>query len=232
MNQPNEYLTARLDGIRASLLAQHLGGRGLPNSTIGSERETFLREFLAKVFPSNFRFTRGAITDSNGLISGQIDIAVEYPFLPSFPMPTSEERLLLAESVAAIIEVKSDLVGQWSQVQSTVRAVKPLKRKWKGSTSLRGGAIGFDGDSESSIPIIAVGYRGHTTLDGLQQRMDTTPELDRPDAAFVIDSGCFTGLGCTAHGVYGLYGFCIVLSRLTAAVAAAESDILAYVNNN
>ncbi len=229
MSKPNKYLLSRLEGIRASLLAQHLGGRGLPNATIGSEREVFLRDFLGRVFPTSFRFTSGAITDSSGLITGQIDVAVEYPFLPSFPMPTSGERLLLAESVAAVIEVKSDLVGQWSQIQSTVRAIKPLRRRWMGSVSLASGMIGFGGGSESSIPTIAVGYCGHTTLEGLQQRMESTPEAERPDAAFVIESGCFTGFGCNAHGVLGLYGFCLVLSRLTAAVASAESDLLAYV---
>lgn len=229
MSTLNEYLRARLEGIRSALLAQHQGGQGLPNATVGTERETFLREFLSKVFPSPFRFTGGAITDSHGQITGQIDIAVEYPFLPSFPMPASGERLLLAESVAAVIEVKSDLVGQWTQVQSTVRAIRPLKRNWKRSTSLRGGAIMMTGASETSIPVIAVGYRGHTTLDGLKQRMDSTLADERPDAAYVIDSGCFAGLGCEAYGIGGLYGFCIVLSRLTAAVSAADSDLLAYV---
>ena len=82
----------------------------LPGATVGSERETFLRKFLQKVFPTHRRFATGAITDSQGAISGQVDIAVEYPFAPSFPMPSTDERLLLAESVAIVIEVKSDLI--------------------------------------------------------------------------------------------------------------------------
>lgn len=229
MSIPNPHLVARLTGIQHALMAQHMGGRGLPNATIGSERETFLREFLGKVFPSHYRFTSGAITDSSGGISGQVDIAVEYPFLPSFPMPASGERLLLAESVAAVIEVKSDLSGQWGQVQSTIRALRPLRRRWKGTVSLFGGGIGFGGDSETPIPVIAVGYTGHTTLDGLRQRLLTTADHERPDAAFVVESGCFIGFGIEAFGSLGVYAFCAALSQLTAAVAAAESNLFQYV---
>ncbi|MEY3480338.1 MAG: hypothetical protein RIQ71_1113 [Verrucomicrobiota bacterium] len=227
MNNP--HLIARLTGIQQALMAQHLGGRGMPNAAIGSERETFLREFLGKVFPSHYRFTSGAITDSTGSISGQIDIAVEYPFLPSFPMPASGERLLLAESVAAVIEVKSDLSGQWGQVQSTIRALRPLRRKWKGTVGLIGGGIRFGSGSETPVPTIAVGYTGHTTIDGLKQRLDTTIEQERPDAAFVVQSGCFVGFGMKASGPLGIYALCIAVSQLTAAIAAAESDPLMYV---
>ena len=111
----NPHLVARLTGIQQALMAQHVGGTGLPNAVIGNERETLLREFLQKVFPSHFRFSSGAITDSEGRLTGQIDIAVEYPFIPSFPMPASNDRLILAESVLAAIEVKSNLVSQWNQ---------------------------------------------------------------------------------------------------------------------
>jgi hypothetical protein len=225
---PNQHLLARLAGIQQALIAQHMGGRGLPNATIGSERETFLREFLAKVFPSQYRFASGAITDAAGRLSGQIDIAVEYPFLPSFPMPASAERLLLAESVATVIEVKSDLSSQWDQVAATTRAVRPLRRKWKGTVSLSGGAIGFGGDRETPIPLIAVGYTGHTTVDGLKGRLASTQPDSHPDAAFVVESGCFVGFGVEAIGAWGFYAFSVILSKLMSEVAAAESDILAY----
>ena len=93
-------------------MTQHSAGRGLPNAMAGNERETFLREFLQQLFPSHRRFSTGAITDSTGNITGQVDIAVEYGFVPSFPMPSTTERLLLAESVALVIEVKSNLDDQ------------------------------------------------------------------------------------------------------------------------
>jgi hypothetical protein len=227
MNNPT--LIARLVGIQQALMAQHFGGQGMPNAVIGSERETFLREFLGKVFPSHYRFTTGAITDSNGALSGQVDVAVEYPFLPSFPMPASSERLLLAESIAAVIEVKSDLSSQWRQVQSTIRALRPLRRKWKGTVGLSGGGIQFGGSCETPVPTIAVGYTGYTTIEGLEQRLKTTVDHERPDAALVVQSGCFVGFGFKASGPLGIYALCIVLSQLTAAIAAAEADLLLYV---
>ena len=149
-------------------MAQHRGGVGMPNAVIGNERETFLREFLQEVFPSHFRFTGGAICDHTGRISGQVDIAVEYPFPPSFPMPGSSERLVLAESVLAAIEVKSDLVGQWDQATATVYAVKQPQRDVSPLLS-------FGPPPAALIPTIVIGYRGHKTREGLQQRLASTP---------------------------------------------------------
>ena len=74
----NSHLVQRLTGIQSALMAQHIAGRGLPNAMIGSERETFLREFLQKLFPAHRRFAPGTITDSTGRLTGQVDIAVEY----------------------------------------------------------------------------------------------------------------------------------------------------------
>src|SRR6266853_1533627 len=104
----NPHLVQRLQAIQQALLAQRAAGVGLPAAVAGGERETFLGEFLQKVFPSHRRFATGAITDSSGRLSGQVDIAIEFGLVPSFPMPASEERLLLAESVAMVIEVKSN----------------------------------------------------------------------------------------------------------------------------
>jgi hypothetical protein len=46
----------------------------MPSASKGSERETFVRDFLEAVFPSTFRFGSGAVTDSDGNCSGQMDI--------------------------------------------------------------------------------------------------------------------------------------------------------------
>lgn len=219
----NQHLVNRLQGIQQALLAQHLGGRGLPNSVIGNERETFLREFLQKVFPSHFRFTGGVITDAQGRLSGQIDIAVEYPFIPSFPMPGSSERLILAESVLAAIEVKSNLIAQWEQMTATVHAVRQLERNMA--------PIMWTGEPPPArIPCIAVGYRGHATLESLRERISSTPEGHRPDAALVIESGCFEGLGGWATGAAGLYALCAFLIRLATQLHAAAPDMLAYLH--
>lgn len=170
----NQYLLQRLTAIQQVLLAHRSGSINLPSAVAGAERETFLREFLEKVFPSHRRFSSGAITDMAGNISGQVDIAIEFGFSPSFPMPNANQRLLLAESVAAVIEVKSDLSSQWAEVARTTAAVKLLRRDLK--------AITMVGDSVPSqyIPVIAVGYTGHSTLDGLRTVCLRLPRRSAP----------------------------------------------------
>lgn len=217
----NPHLEQRLTGIQGALLAQYLAGRGLPNATIGSERETFLREFLQKLFPSHRRFATGVITDAESRLSGQVDIAVEYGFVPSFPMPSTEERLLLAESVALVIEVKSDLVSQWGQVRETTSKVKSLRRHLNP-------ILTFGEGPPVTIPCIAVGYTGHAKVEGLQERLATTPETERPDAALVVQSGCFTGFGMTAHGALGLYALCLAINVLFTQIGFASPDLVAY----
>jgi len=205
-------------------MAQHSAGRGMPNATSGSERETFLREFLQQVFPAHRRFATGAITDSAGAISGQVDIAVEYGFVPSFPMPSTSERLLLAESVALTIEVKSDLSAQWGQVCETTARVKSLQRDLKPIMTL-------GGQLPASIPCIAVGYTGHSTVQGLTERLATTPDAQRPDGALVIQSGCFSGFGIDASGPLGLYALCHVVNRILTRLAYAAPNLMSYVRN-
>lgn len=217
----NPFLLQRLTGIQSALIAQHQGGHGLPNATIGAERETFLREFLQKVFPSHRRFATGVITDSQANISGQIDIAVEYGFVPSFPMPGTEERLLLAESVALVIEVKSDLSAQWGQVRETSARVKSLSRQMNA-------IMAFGNGPPEKIPCIAVGYSGHNTIAGLQERLESTPECERPDGALVISSGCFVGFGMTAQDALGLYALCLAINVLFTQIGFASPDLVGY----
>jgi hypothetical protein len=61
------------------------------------------------VLPPIYRFGTGVITDVGGNLTGQVDIVMEFPLTASFPMPAGKQRLYLAESVAAVIEVKSNL---------------------------------------------------------------------------------------------------------------------------
>ena len=190
----------------------------------GNERETFLREFLQQLFPAHRRFSTGAITDSAGAITGQVDIAVEYGVVPSFPMPSTAERLLLAESVASVIEVKSNLSAQWQQACETTARVKNLRRHLNPIMTLGKGPL-------TSIPCIAVGYTGHSTIDGLTDRLATTPEAQRPDAALVIQSGCFSGMGVNASGAFGLYALCLVINNILTSVAHAAPNLASYVQN-
>ncbi len=205
-------------------MAQHSGGRGLPNATAGNEREIFLREFLLRLFPAHRRFATGAITDSTGAITGQVDIAVEYGVVPSFPMPSTDDRLLLAESVALVIEVKSNLSAQWEQVCKTTARVKSLRRHLNPIMT-------FGEGPPTSIPCIAVGYTGHSTIDGLTDRLASTPETRPPDAALVIESGCYSGFGLTTSGAFGLYALCLGINHILITLGFAEPNLLSYAQN-
>lgn len=156
-----------------------------------------------------------------GIRSGQVDIAIEFGFVPSFPMPGTEERLLLAESVACVVEVKSNLIGQWDQVRETTRRVRELRRHLN-PIMMMGGA------PSEYIPSIAVGYTGHNAVEALQNRLDETPEAERPDAALVIQSGSFVAFGMTATGAFGLYGLCLGINILFSQVGFVAPDLAAY----
>jgi hypothetical protein len=224
--QHNEQLGQRLEGIRQILLAHHSAGAVLPNASNGNERETLVREFLAKVFPPPFRFGAGAVIDQSGKTSGQLDVVAEFPFFPSFPTPGAAERLYLAESISFVIEVKSDLAAQWSQVEQTAEALLPLRRAWRAHLSFHGGSLEISDASVSRIPFVAVGFRGYKSIDALEQKLKATPESKRPDAALVIESGAYVGLLTAARGIgpAGLFEFCVEAAYFATNILTAHPD--------
>lgn len=176
----NPHVATRLEDIRAVLVAQGHAARSLSSASKGREREIFVNEFLSKVFPSHFRFGTGDITDVEGRKSGQVDIVVELPFFPSYPVPGGAPRLYMAEGVASAIEVKSNLRTEWADVERTTVAIKALvprriRTMWMGM------------DFPDTTPVVAIGYAGYKTLEGLVDRMLNTSEERRPDVALVLE---------------------------------------------
>jgi hypothetical protein len=232
----NQHLATRLSSIRDALMAHYKGGRGLPTVMAGSERETLLDKYLQQVLPPIYRFGRGTITDSKGGRSGGLDIVMELPFAPNFPMPAGDQRLYLAESVAAVIEVKSNLSSQWSEVESTVAAVKTLRRDLREPeryVEATPPATEPQLKISDIIPCYVVGYMGHTTIEGLQHRLASTAETCRPDGALVIDSGCFVGFTGAAHSDQGLFAFVVELvAQVNLIVGSAYPNIRAYLHGS
>jgi len=189
-----EALCTRLEGIRRILLAHYEAGANFPSASKGNEREVLVREFLSQVFPSPYRFGSGAVIDAHGAQSGQLDIVVEFPFLPSFPTPGVRERLYLVESVGAVIEVKSNLQTQWRQVRKSTAKVRPLHRDWRAPASFTSqGGHSAVGQSMSRVPFLAVGFRGPSTPARLQKLLNECDEHERPDGLLVLDSGAYSG---------------------------------------
>lgn len=217
---PNQHVLQRLTGLQTILAGVHQSGAGLSSATVGQERAAFIDEFLAKVLPPIYRFGTGDATDASGKRSGQLDVVVEYPFAPSLPMVgAGQTRLYLAESAAAVVEVKSNLSSQWGDAVQTANALAPLQRSF-------GSTMSFGPGPTPRIPIFAVGYTGWKTIQPLQTHLNNAPNLD---GALVIDSGLYVSKsGLTATGPWALWGLICDLHGITNSLQSASTSPAGY----
>lgn len=191
----------------------------------GAEREGFLREFLRACHPPVYRFGTGDITDSAGHRSGQADVVVEYPFAPSLTL-SEDARLYLAESVAAVIEVKSDVAKQWAEVEATAKSIGSVTRSYSGGM-VAFGKLNAD-VIKGSIPVIAVGYTGWAKLETLREHVST----GTVDGILVIDQSLFVSsprLGdIEATEAWSLWAMLCALHAATEAIGATRVDLSLY----
>ena len=205
----NQLVLDRLKGIQSMLKAVHQSSSGLSTATTGTERAEFIDGFLSGVLPAPFRFGTGDATDRSGKHSGQLDVVVENPFCPSLPIVGGGQiRLYLAEAVAAVIEVKSNVENQWPQVLETAAKLEPLRRQ------LRGHAwVGRQ--PTKRIPFFAVGYEGWKQQDTLKAKL----REGTIDGILVIDPGLFASNSnfgdILSSGEAALWGFISCLHEAT-----------------
>ncbi len=207
-NETLDALLQRMEGMRSSLLSIHEASGATTATVRGIEREQFVNVVLAQAFTPPFRFGTGQAFDRNGRASGQLDIVIEFPFLPSFPVPgLSSPRRYLAEGVAAVIEVKSNLESQWNEVLTTASNLALVERRFGGG-SMVGGDL-------SRIPLFVVGYKGWRKKDTVARKI----EGKETDGALLIDSGIFIskpdfGAVYTAIAPWALLAFidCIAIA--------------------
>ncbi len=187
-------LIDRLSGIHGILMASFEASAKMSSSTIGSERENFVKYFLSDILPPPFRIGSGDIIDSKQQRSGQVDIVIEYPFLPSFPLPNGEKRLYFAEGVAAVIEVKSEIAQQWQDVLRTKSSVKALERKYERVVTRHHGEEYSHGvEFYNKIPVYGVGYKGWARIETLREK--TSPNNEGKidiDGLLVLESKLFS----------------------------------------
>ena len=207
----------------------------MPTAMVGGERELVLHGLFREVLPPIYRFGQGAITDATGYLTGQVDLVMELPFGPSLPMPAGSHRLYLAESVAAVVEIKSDLSSQWDEVEQTVGRVRQLTRDLRQTQRY---ALESSPEPDTritaiqGIPCYAVGFRGHATIDGLDSRLKKTPSAARPDGALVIESGAFVGVTGAGIGEEGVYRLIAELAEVfNSAVGVASPRFSNYVES-
>jgi len=152
----------------------------------GNEREAFINGFLSQVLPPHFRFGSGDVTDQNGARSGQLDIVVEYPFVPSLPIVAGRSpRLYLAEGVVAIIEIKSNVASQWKEVEATAKQLAVLIRNYDYPSG-----VSIGPRAGEKIPLYAVGYTGWKTFETVKGYVKRESGIN---GVLVIEHGHFFG---------------------------------------
>jgi hypothetical protein len=220
----NDTLFQRLDGIRQSLCGLHASGGGLSSASRGREREQFIELFLSRVLPPGYRFGSGDAIDVKGTRSGQLDVVVEFSFLPSLPAVGGSTRLYLAEGIAAVVEVKSDLSKQWNEVEATAAALRSVERVFQ--------VPGFTpfGPPPKRIPIFSVGYVGWQQLDTVQKKADSGVV----DGIMIIEPALFSTRsdfpnGSFAQGPLALRGLVSVLHYCTLSVVINSFSPIEYV---
>jgi hypothetical protein len=224
MYQGNQHIFTKIHGIQQILMGVHSSGGVTSAATKGREREEFVNKFLSNILPPQFRFGSGDITDLSGIKSGQIDIVVEYPLLPSLETPGVTPRLYLAEGVAAAIEVKSNLRTQWDEVEATSKQLRSLRRKFGARTGI----------APTHVPLFAVGYEGWKKLSTLEDYL----AKNVVDGLLVIDEGFFiwnssllpvaqfsTG---SATGAWALWALIVVLHQLAISLENTSLDLALY----
>jgi hypothetical protein len=219
---PNQFLVQRLAGIQQILMGVYRAGVPMSSATKGQERAAFVDQFLAEVFPRPHRFGSGDATDRSGARSGQLDVVVEYPFCPTLPLGAGASRLYLAEGVAAVVEVKSNVAAQWSEILDTSNQLSTLTRAF-GATMVIGRAPG------ARIPLFVAGYSGWKQVDTIQQHLQAAANVS---GVLIVDNGLFVSQpdfgGITATGPLALWGLITSLYQCVASLQAAVNDPIGY----
>lgn len=224
----NPHVVERITAIQQMLIAGHAGGSSLSSATKGAERSLFVSQVLSNVIAPPFRVGSGDITEHLGARSGQLDTVIEYAMSISLPLggPLTP-RLYLAEAVCCVVEVKSDLAGQWDEVLKTAKQVTPLIGRY--GTVIQFGASGTG--TKRKIPVFAVGFKGWKTEATAQQHLDQAqPHVD---AALVIDPGVFVANSAYTfpkhQGPLAIYDFLMAVEQHTSSMIAAKPSLGGYV---
>lgn len=205
-------------------MGAHQANATMSNTTKGAEREAFISQFLQNVLPPIYRFGTGDATDVNGNRSGQLDVVVEYPFGPSLPAVggSASTRLYLAETVAAVVEVKSSLPAQMAEALYTLKQLSPLRRSY-------GSTMSYGSLSRETIPFFVATYKGWKTVETVRQHVDDNPGIE---GILVLDNQIFVSsvqLGSIqATGPLALLGLIHCLHRVTNSLQSASTSPIAY----
>lgn len=216
-------LYSRLQAIRQALVAAHQDGDGVPSAISGYVREQTIKQLILPSLPVKYRSTTGQIIDQYGNKTGQLDVIIENSGFPSIAAPSiADVRLVLAEGVSSVIEVKSTLSSQWSQVVSTKNKVYPIRRRYRMESITRG-------QVPERVPFFVVAYQGWKELETLRSKIDE----EGIDGILILQpSPLFAGRlyndVCTATEENALWAFICALHFRATQVLDATCDLFAY----
>ena len=125
----DKLISDRLESLQETLLAAYKASNELKRQTSvkGDEREIFVASFLREMFPPQFRFGSGVVIDQQENRTGQLDVVIELPFAPSFSLGRGSPRVYFADTVGAVIEVKSNLFQK--DTEGRLQIEQQLKRR-------------------------------------------------------------------------------------------------------
>ncbi len=162
------------------LWAEYERSRGQENSTdIGTNREHFCRNFLAKVLPLKLKVTKGEIIDTRNNSTGQLDVVIIRDDAPAITY--GEIETYLAEGVFSVIEVKSNLTSaELGKAARTLSRVKDL--------TINGGAVIASGPVLNRPLRIVFAYEG-ATWDTIKNEINTSGWADVFDLIVILNRG-------------------------------------------
>jgi hypothetical protein len=223
----SQIVLQRLEALRGALMAGHSGGVGASSHSMGQDRELFINLVLSNIISLPFRIGSGDIVDSKNNMSRQCDIVIEYMNTLSFPnIFPSSARLYLAESVCAVIEVKSTLSNQWPKVVESATKLHSLER--------HGGTVASFTPPPEKIPFFAVGYVGWKSMQSASDALAVVnKDRDLISGVLQLEPCFYVGGGQykphSFEGTSGLYGLLLSLEELTSNIIASKPFFSAYV---
>jgi hypothetical protein len=226
---PSKIVRDRIQSILETLKAAHAGGADVSTPTMGRDRELFINMVLSNIISVPFRLGTGDIVDRNDKKSRQADIVIEYANTLSFPsIYPHSARLYLAESVCAVVEIKSTLSTQWPHIKDAAAALHELDREV--------GEIASVGPPPpSKIPLFVVGYTGwveaKTALDNLEKINAhghvLVSGILQIDPCFYVGAKPFSDHSFI--GPEGLFGFLLSIEQLTSSVISTKPPFSGYI---
>ena len=98
----------------------------MSSASKGTGREDIVKATPGACLPSKYSIVSGDIIDTKGHNTGQIDGITVFSSDTVLRSPVSNVSLVPAESAGAVLEFKSDIKKQWSEVVQKYEKVKPI----------------------------------------------------------------------------------------------------------